>query len=81
MSALEVDWSITSEGVLDVLTNLFLSRGVPRHIRNENEPEFIAKAIRRHAERTGLEMLYVEAGAPWENGCAESFFSRCETSC
>jgi len=74
--ALEVDRRITSEGVLDVLTNLFLTRGVPRHIRSDNGPEFIAKAIRRHAQRTGLEMLYVAAGSPWENGYAESFFSR-----
>ena len=29
-----------------------------------------------HVEATGLEMLYVEPGAPWENRFAESFFSR-----
>lgn len=74
--ALEVDRSITAEKVLDVLTSLFLTRGVPRHIRSDNGPEFIAKAIRRHGERAGLEMLYIEPGAPWENGFVESFFSR-----
>ena len=74
--ALEVDRSITADRVLDVLTSLFLTRGVPRHIRSDNGPEFIAKAIRRHAEPAGLEMLYIEPGAPWENGYAESFFSR-----
>jgi transposase InsO family protein len=74
--ALEVDRSITAERVLDVLTNLFLTRGVPRHIRSDNGPEFIAAVIRRHGSRAGLEMLYIEPGAPWENGYAESFFSR-----
>jgi len=74
--ALEVDRSITADRVLDVLTHLFLTRGVPRHIRSDNGPEFIAGAIRRHAEQAGLEMLYVEPGSPWENGFAESFFSR-----
>ncbi len=74
--ALEVARSITAETVVDVLTNLFLTRGVPGHIRSDNGPEFIAKAIGRHAERTGLEMLYIEPGSPWENGYAESFFSR-----
>ncbi len=74
--ALEVDRSIPAERVLDVLTNLFLTRGVPRHIRSDNGPEFIARAIRRHGQRAGLEMLYIDAGAPWENGFAESFFSR-----
>ena len=74
--ALEVDRSITSERVLDILTNLFLTRGVPKYIRSDNGPEFIAHAIRRHGERAGLEMLYIEPGSPWENGFAESFFSR-----
>jgi putative transposase len=74
--ALEVDRSITADRVLDVLTSLFLTRGVPKHIRSDNGPEFIAEAIRRHGEAAGLEMLYIEPGAPWENGYAESFFSR-----
>ena len=74
--ALEVDRSITADRVLDILTNLFLTRGVPRHIRSDNGPEFIAQAIRRHAEQLGLEMLYITPGSPWENGYAESFFSR-----
>lgn len=74
--ALEVDRSLTAERVLDVLTNLFLTRGVPQHIRSDNGPEFIATVIRRHAEQAGLEMLYIEPGSPWENGFAESFFSR-----
>jgi transposase InsO family protein len=74
--ALEVDRSLTADRVLDILTNLFLTRGVPRHIRSDNGPEFIAAAIRRHGQQAGLEMLYIEPGAPWENGFAESFFSR-----
>jgi transposase InsO family protein len=74
--ALEVDRGITADRVLDVLVSLFLTRGVPRHIRSDNGPEFIATAIRRHGEQAGLEMLYIEPGSPWENGFAESFFSR-----
>ncbi len=73
---LEVDRSITADKIVDVLVNLFMSRGVPKHIRSDNGPEFIAGEIRKHAKRTGLEMLYVEPGSPWENGFAESFFSR-----
>ena len=74
--ALEVDHGLTADRVLDVLTNLFLTRGVPRHIRSDNGPEFIAAAIRRHATAAGLEMLYIQPASPWENGYAESFFSR-----
>ena len=74
--ALEVDRSITADKVIDVLTSSFLTRGVPTHIRSDNGPEFIAQAIRKHIERTSLEMLYIAPASPWENGYAESFFSR-----
>ncbi len=74
--ALEVDRSITAERIVDLLTSLFLTRGVPKHIRSDNGPEFIADAIRRHSQAAGLEMLYIEPASPWENGFAESFFSR-----
>jgi len=74
--ALEVDRRMTSEQVIDVLVELFAVRGVPSHIRSDNGPEFIARAIRRHLEQTGVGTLYIEPGAPWENGYAESFHSR-----
>ena len=74
--ALAVDRSITSDRVQDILTNLFLTRGVPQHIQSDNGPEFIAKAIQGYDKQAGLEMLYIEPGAPWENGFAELFFSR-----
>ena len=74
--ALEVDRSITAEKVIDVLADLFRIRGVPKHIRSDNGPEFIAQAIRRWLSQAGVETLYVEPGSPWENGYAESFHSR-----
>jgi transposase InsO family protein len=67
---------ITAEDVLDVLAELFVVRGVPGHIRSDNGPEFIARALRRWLERTGARTLYIAPGAPWENGYAESFHSR-----
>jgi putative transposase len=74
--ALEVDHGITAEKVIDVLAELFRIRGVPKHIRSDNGPEFIAQAIRRWLSLAGVETLYVEPGSPWENGYAESFHSR-----
>jgi transposase InsO family protein len=53
-----------------------LIRGVPRHIRSDNGPEFIAKEIRRFLKKAGVQALYIEPGAPWENGFAESFSGR-----
>ena len=69
--ALEVDRSMTARGVAEVLIELFTTRGVPRHIRSDNGPEFIARTIRRLADLTGVESLYIAPGSPWENGYAE----------
>ncbi len=74
--ALEVERSITSEGVLDVLTELFIIRGMPKFIRSDNGPEFIAGRIRKHLASSHVHAGYIEPGAPWENGYAESFHSR-----
>jgi transposase InsO family protein len=74
--ALKVARSITSEDVIDTLAELFAMRGVPKHIRSDNGPEFIARAIQQWTEQLAIEALYVEPGSPWENGYAESFHSR-----
>ena len=74
--ALEVGRGITADRVLDVLAELFVVRGRPHHIRSDNGPEFIAKAIRSWLANASVEALYIEPGSPWENGYAESFHSR-----
>jgi putative transposase len=79
--ALKVDRSITSEDVIDTLAELFAMRGVPQHIRSDNGPEFIALAIQRWLAQLQVETLYIEPGAPWENGYAESFHSRFRDEC
>lgn len=73
---LKVDRSITSEEVLDTLAELLAMRGVPRAIRSDNGPEFVAHTIRKWLAQLGVETLYVEPGSPWENGYVESFHSR-----
>lgn len=74
--ALELGRSFTSEKVLEVLRDLLIERGVPKHIRSDNGPEFIARKIRAWLGSLGVETLYIEPGSPWENGYAESFHSR-----
>lgn len=74
--ALKVARSITSEDVIDTLAELFAMRGVPRHIRSDNGPEFIAQVIRRWLDQVGVEALCIQPGSPWENCYAESFHHR-----
>ena len=68
--------SITAEDVTDELIGLFRRRGAPQHIRSDNGPEFIAGHLRRWLGKASVRPLYVEPGAPWENGYAEAFHSR-----
>jgi putative transposase len=71
--AMDVARSLTSEDVLDRLADLFVSRGVPEHIRSDNGPEFTAQAVRRWLSRLDVKPAFIEPGSPWENGYIESF--------
>jgi transposase InsO family protein len=64
---------IRSQDVLLLLADLFLSRGIPAHIRSDNGPEFIASKLQRWLKTLQVEPLYIEPGSPWENGYIESF--------
>jgi hypothetical protein len=44
--AIWIDRKLRSTDVIDVLSDLFILRGVPDHVRSDNGPEFIAKALR-----------------------------------
>ena len=46
---------------------------MPDHIRSDNGPEFVAKAVREWLARLGVKTLFIEPGSPWENGYIESF--------
>jgi putative transposase len=59
--------------VIDVLSELFILRGIPGYIRSNNGPEFVAKAVREWITAVGAKTAYVEKGSPWENGDCESF--------
>jgi transposase InsO family protein len=71
--SIDVSRRLTGEDVLERLSDLFVRRGVPEHIRSDNGPEFTAKAVRGWLDRVGVKTLYIEPGSPWENGYIESF--------
>jgi len=71
--AIDVARKLNSEDVLERLTDLFVSRGVPDYIRSDNGSEFTATAVREWLERVGVKTLYITPGSPWENGYIESF--------
>ena len=71
--AIRVKRKLNSMEVIDALTDLFILRGFPAHIRSDNGPEFIAEAARDWVKAVGAKTAYIEPGSPWENGYCESF--------
>ena len=59
--------------MLHYLTDLFVTHGMPEHIRSDNGPEFVARNVREWLGRIGVTTLFIEPGSPWENGYNESF--------
>ena len=71
--AIHVDRKLTSESVLDCISDLFIKHGPPEHIRSDNGAEFTAQAVRDWLNRLGVKTLFIQPGSPWENGYNESF--------
>jgi putative transposase len=44
--AIRINRRLKAIDVIDVLSDLFILRGIPGHIRSDNGPEFVAKAVR-----------------------------------
>jgi putative transposase len=75
--SIKVERSITAYDVVEtLLASLFRRKGEPIFIRSDNDPESIAKAIKRWLQASGVKTLYIEPGSPWENAYSETFISR-----
>jgi transposase InsO family protein len=59
---IDVARRITAADVLERLGGLFVRRGVPRHIRSDNGPEFTAKLVRQGLGAGGREDAVHRAG-------------------
>jgi putative transposase len=71
--AIRVGRHLSHEDVQECLVELFLTRGVPAHLRSDNGPEFVAKRLRQWLSKLWVKPLFIEPGSPWENGYIESF--------
>jgi putative transposase len=74
--AIRIDRKLNGTDIIDVLSDLFILRGVPGHIRSDNGPEFLAKAVQNWIAAVGARTAYIAPGSPWENGYVESFNAR-----
>lgn len=71
--AIEVGQRLGWEDVVECLTDLFIRRGIPEHIRSDNGSEFTTPRVRDWLARLGVRTMFIEPGSPWENGYNESF--------
>jgi putative transposase len=71
--AMDVARKLTSEDLLERLSDLFICRGVPDYVRSDNGPEFTAHRVRDWLKTVEVKTLFIEPGSPWENGYVESF--------
>ena len=71
--AIRVGFSLKADDVVDTLSTLFITEGVPEYIRSDNGSEFTAKTTREWIGNLGVKTAYIEPGSPWENGYNESF--------
>jgi transposase InsO family protein len=62
--SIDVGRRLNSEDVLYRLTDLFVTRGTPEHIRSDNGSEFTARVVRTWLERLSVRTLYIEPGSP-----------------
>jgi transposase InsO family protein len=74
--AIRIARKLKAIDVIDVLSDLFILRGIPGHIRSDNGPEFVAQAVQEWITAVGAKTAYIERGSPWENGYIESFNAR-----
>lgn len=79
--AIEAGRSMGGKEVIGCLEWLFLVNGAPGHIRSDNGPEFVAKAVRHWLAQEGCQTIYIEPGSPWENPYIESFNGKFRDEC
>ena len=79
--AVEVDTSITSLKVRQILERVCLYRGFPKAIRSDNGSEFIGQAVGDWLKTKKIEPLFIAPGKPWQNGKCESFNGKLRDEC
>ncbi len=79
--AIRVERSIKAVDVIDTLEWLILVRGAPAHMRSDNGPEFVARAVQDWLNKRACQTIYIMPGSPWENPYIESFIGTLRREC
>lgn len=67
--------------MIDVLARLITERGAPLHLRSDNGPEFVSKALLGWITDQGIGTALIDRGKPWKNGTYGSFNGKFRDEC
>jgi len=70
---MEIDTSIGSHALVEVITLLIREVGKPLQIRVDNGPEFISSAFTNYCNQQNIEIKYIQPGKPTQNAFVERF--------
>lgn len=77
----EAHRSICAKMLIQVLDMVAAWRGLPAYIRCDNGPEFISEQLRQWAEKNGVEIKFIQAGKPSQNGLIERLNGTLRAEC
>ena len=66
-------FQLTSQEVLETLSECFIHYGKPEYIRSDNGSEFKAGVLQQWLRTVHVKPIYIYPGSPWENGYNERF--------
>ena len=78
---IRIDRRLRSTAVINVLSDQFTLRGVPDHIRSDNGPEFVSRAILQWLATSDIDTAFIDPGKPWQNATNESFNDKFRDEC
>ncbi len=79
--ALQADFSLTGQSVIDALNEVALERSLPFAITVDHGTEFTSKALDEWCYFRGVKLDFIRPGKPTENGMIESFNGRLRDAC
>jgi len=79
--ALQANFSLTGQSVVDAMNAIALSRQLPYAITVDHGTEFTSKALDEWCYLRGVKLDFIRPGKPTENGFIESFNGRLRDEC
>jgi len=77
----EAHRSICAKLLTEILDAVAVWRGYPAYIRCDNGPEFISEKLSLWAKKNGVEIKFIQAGKPSQNGLIERLNGTLRTEC